>query len=347
MTGTAGTCVPELEPLRDLLEKNLADGTDAGAALAVVHDGELVVDLWGGEARRGCPGRDTITQVWSVTKTMAALTCSPRSSGPDRPRRPGGDLLAGVPAGKEASWSGTCSGTPRVTRVGRADHRRGHPRPGASRALLAEQAPWYEPGSAPAYQIVEPRPPDRRHRPRCHRAGRSPTSCTTTSWLRSAAASGSASPTTSSTVRRPRSTRRPTNIDYAALRPDHFLVPHDREPAAAARGQLQHRAWRRVPSAAANGHGNARGIAQAQALVSHGGEVDGVRCSRPRRSSGSSRSSPTGSTWCCVPVRFGIGYALPHGVGAGDPVRAGSAGGPGTADRSSSTTSTGARPSPT
>ena len=46
-----------------------------GASVAVVHDGELVADLWGGEARPGEPWvEDTVVQVWSVAKTMAALT---------------------------------------------------------------------------------------------------------------------------------------------------------------------------------------------------------------------------------------------------------------------------------
>ena len=74
----AGTCTDAFAPLRDLLERNLADGTDSGASVAVVQDGELVADLWGGEARPGEPWQeDTVVQVWSVTKTMAALAaCS-------------------------------------------------------------------------------------------------------------------------------------------------------------------------------------------------------------------------------------------------------------------------------
>ena len=61
-------------PLRDLLERHLADGTDTGASLALVHDGEVVADLWGGEAVPGVPWtRDTVVQVWSVTKAMVGL----------------------------------------------------------------------------------------------------------------------------------------------------------------------------------------------------------------------------------------------------------------------------------
>ncbi|KPI25618.1 beta-lactamase [Actinobacteria bacterium OV320] len=54
----------------------LLDGGDLGGSVAVFVDGEPVVDVWGGfaDAARGVPWqRDTIVNVWSVTKTMTAL----------------------------------------------------------------------------------------------------------------------------------------------------------------------------------------------------------------------------------------------------------------------------------
>ncbi|GCB46413.1 serine hydrolase [Streptomyces sp. NL15-2K] len=54
----------------------LLDDGDAGASVAVFVDGEPVVDVWGGfaGADRTTPWqRDTIVNVWSVTKTMTAL----------------------------------------------------------------------------------------------------------------------------------------------------------------------------------------------------------------------------------------------------------------------------------
>src|ERR1700744_5204279 len=54
----------------------LLAGGDAGASVAVFVDGEPVVDVWGGFAdadRTISWQRDTITNVWSVTKTMTAL----------------------------------------------------------------------------------------------------------------------------------------------------------------------------------------------------------------------------------------------------------------------------------
>lgn len=55
----------------------LLDAGDAGASVAVFVDGEPVVDVWGGfaDADRTMPWqRDTIAGVWSVTKTMTALS---------------------------------------------------------------------------------------------------------------------------------------------------------------------------------------------------------------------------------------------------------------------------------
>src|SRR5690349_21681838 len=54
----------------------LLGGGDAGASVAVFVDGVAVVDVWGGftDADRTIPWqRDTISNVWSVTKTMTAL----------------------------------------------------------------------------------------------------------------------------------------------------------------------------------------------------------------------------------------------------------------------------------
>ncbi len=60
-----GACTDAFTPLRDLLARNLDDGTDVGAAVAVIHDGELVADLWGGEARPGVPWTRDTHGAWS------------------------------------------------------------------------------------------------------------------------------------------------------------------------------------------------------------------------------------------------------------------------------------------
>jgi CubicO group peptidase (beta-lactamase class C family) len=60
----------------DALARNLDDGVDVGASVAVVLDGEVVVDIWGGKkalSDGGAWDRETIVNVFSTTKTMTAL----------------------------------------------------------------------------------------------------------------------------------------------------------------------------------------------------------------------------------------------------------------------------------
>src|SRR3974377_1358793 len=71
-----GTCDDRFAMVRDLLAARLAKGAGRGASAAITLEGEPVVDLWGGwmdEERTRPWERDTITNVWSTTKTMTAL----------------------------------------------------------------------------------------------------------------------------------------------------------------------------------------------------------------------------------------------------------------------------------
>src|SRR5436309_14278823 len=75
-TTLGGTCSARFDPVRELFAAKLESGEDLGASLAVTIDGEMVVDLWGGwaDAARTVPWtEDTITCVFSTTKTMTAL----------------------------------------------------------------------------------------------------------------------------------------------------------------------------------------------------------------------------------------------------------------------------------
>ncbi|UOE42815.1 serine hydrolase domain-containing protein [Agromyces larvae] len=72
----AGTCAPEFAALRDEFAHRLANGDELGASVAVFVGDDLVVDLWGGfaDANRTRPWqRDTLTNVWSISKTVSAL----------------------------------------------------------------------------------------------------------------------------------------------------------------------------------------------------------------------------------------------------------------------------------
>ena len=82
----SGTCSDKFESVKDAFATNFVANGDVGASVAVVMDGELVVDLWGGhqDIARTIPWeRDTLINVFSTTKTMSCL------SQPARQHRPG------------------------------------------------------------------------------------------------------------------------------------------------------------------------------------------------------------------------------------------------------------------
>ena len=153
-----GHCQAHLEPLRDCFER-LLDESELGASLAVTQDGEPVLDLWGGhadEARQRPWEHDTLTPVWSTTKTMtslAALLLVDRS-----------ELALDAPV---ARW------WPEFAAAGKGDVRVRHLLSHSSGlagwdqaltlpqlcdwddcvARLAAQAPWWAPGTASGYHV--------------------------------------------------------------------------------------------------------------------------------------------------------------------------------------------------
>jgi CubicO group peptidase (beta-lactamase class C family) len=71
-----GSCDRRFEKVRDAFAANFAAGREIGASFAATIEGELVVDLWAGsaDAAQTRPWqRDTIVNVFSTTKAMAAL----------------------------------------------------------------------------------------------------------------------------------------------------------------------------------------------------------------------------------------------------------------------------------
>ena len=68
--------LPGFEPVQKEFERNFTHRGELGAACAIYHMGRRVVDLWGGvrdERTRAPWEADTLTQVFSMTKGMAAL----------------------------------------------------------------------------------------------------------------------------------------------------------------------------------------------------------------------------------------------------------------------------------
>src|SRR5205823_2935055 len=76
MATVEGYCDPAFAQVREVFEQQFATGAELGASLAVELGGRAVVDLWGGhrDADLHEPWqRDTLVNVWSVTKGLVAL----------------------------------------------------------------------------------------------------------------------------------------------------------------------------------------------------------------------------------------------------------------------------------
>jgi CubicO group peptidase (beta-lactamase class C family) len=71
-----GNCDDRFSAIKDAFAKNFEDGLEIGASFAATIDGEFVADIWAGWVDAACTRRwerDTIVNVFSTTKVMAAL----------------------------------------------------------------------------------------------------------------------------------------------------------------------------------------------------------------------------------------------------------------------------------
>jgi CubicO group peptidase (beta-lactamase class C family) len=146
--------------VREVFEANLASGEDVGASFCATVEGETVVDVWGGwadPARTRPWTRDTIVNVYSTTKTMCALTAllvADRGEldfdAPVAKYWPefAANGKAGVKVSHLMSHSAGLSGwkEPLVT-ADLYDWEK-------MTSLLAAQAPYWEPGTAPGYHAL-------------------------------------------------------------------------------------------------------------------------------------------------------------------------------------------------
>ncbi|KAF5015471.1 hypothetical protein F66182_13190, partial [Fusarium sp. NRRL 66182] len=155
-----GTTADAFKSLKEILQSNLDNGEEIGAALYVSYNGEPVVDIWGGYAdeKRTRPWtEDTIVNVWSTTKNITALAALILA---DR-----GLLDLDAPVAKY--WPEfAANGKEKVLVRHVLSHTSGvsgWDQPfeysdiydlEKSTARLAAQAPWWEPGTAPGYHAV-------------------------------------------------------------------------------------------------------------------------------------------------------------------------------------------------
>ena len=312
-----GNCAGWLGGVKDAFANNFVANNDVGASVAVVKDGELVVDLWGGfqDVARTTPWeRDTIINVFSTTKTMSCLSLLVLISrglvDADAPvykywpefeqNGKEGVLVrhllshtAGVPAWDVRMDAAELYDWDKVT------------------SLLATQAPWWVPGSKSGYHAI------------------------------------SQGNLVGEVVRRAdgRSVGKffaeeiagPMGADFhiglgaehdsrvapvIPVPPIQFGGPNGGEPD---RNSIPFRAmnprliaeqswtipWRRAEIPAAGGHGNARGVALAQAAVSHGGSLRGVELLSKKTVDRIFDVQAAGRDLVLgIGVTFGVGYGL-------------------------------------
>lgn len=160
MTPIHGTCAPRFTPVKAAFQNNFLMQDDIGASVAITHEGNFVVDLWGGHTSRDKTeewAEDTIINVWSSTKTMAAMSLLLLAD------RGAVDLHAPV----SRYWPEfAAAGKDKVEVRHFLSHSAGLSGmdvPVSSEALydwdwmtgaLAAQAPWWEPGTASGYHAL-------------------------------------------------------------------------------------------------------------------------------------------------------------------------------------------------
>ena len=312
-----GSCDPRFEKMREILSANIDSGEDVGASVAVVHNGEMVVDIWGGwvDEKHSAPwSSDTIVNVWSSTKTQMAL-CALMLA--DR-----GELDLDAPVATYwPEFAANGKGGVLVRHLlSHTSGVSGWDQPievsdlydwTKSTAKLAAQAPWWEPGTSSGYHALN----------QGHLVGeviRRITGLKLGEFFRREVAEPlgldfhiglpeSEFGRVSNVIPLP-----PLPVDMSQLDPNSVVVKTFSGPAPGAEAAWT-KEWRQADIGAANGHGNARSLAWAQSAISNGGVVRGHRLLGQKTIDQIFRVQSDGMDQVLMaPVKFGIGYGLPN-----------------------------------
>lgn len=305
-------------PVRQAFAANLSSGADLGASFCATLEGETVVDLWGGfaDAAGTTPwARDTIVNVYSTTKTMTALCALiladrgdldfdapvarywPEFAGAGKAGVKVSHLLshaAGLPGWKEPVTTEDLYDWEKVT------------------ALLAAQAPLWEPGAQPGYHAI------------------------TQGYLVGEVVRRITGQTLGTFFRQ--EIAEPLGADFHIGLPAAHdarvaeLIPPPRGQAAGDGKQTpaqamtfnnpvidvsatRTRAWRGAEIPAAGGTGNARSIAQIHAILANGGVAKGKRFLSEAGCRKALELQIEGDDLILGgPARFGLGFGLGGGV---------------------------------
>jgi CubicO group peptidase (beta-lactamase class C family) len=298
----------------------ITDGEEVGAAIAIDIDGEPVVDIWGGhaDAARTTPwDENTIVNVWSSTKTVTALAALILiDRGMLDPSAPVAKYWPEFGAnGKQdievrhvlSHTSGVSGWEAPFTFEDLYDWDR-------ATTQLAKQAPWWPPGTASGYHMLN----------LGHLIGEMVRRITGTS-LKEFVRQEIAEPLGADLQigARPEDDARiaellpppPLELPLELLTPDSpmlrtFSAPvTDADMAALANSTP----WRRAEIGAANGHGNARSLARALSPISLGGKANGVQLLSPATIDLIFKEQSNGVDLVLgAPLRWGVGFGLPQ-----------------------------------
>lgn len=313
MMEVQGFVQPGFESVRDAFAANFATDFEVGASVAVMHRGEMVVDIWGGHTdieRTTAWEEDTLINVWSTTKTQMFLC-----------------VLMLVDEGKLSLDDPVCKHWPEFAANGKEKvlvrHLMSHTS-GVSgweepiiasdlydhekcSSLLAAQAPWWEPGTKSGYHAMT----------QGYLLGelvKRVTGISLGNFFRTRVAEPLGADFHIGVPKEVES--RITSVIPAeqGLPPN---IPSDSifgrtmmNPMMDARFSWTPE-WRRCESPAANGQGNARSVALTQSIISHGGSVKGQRfLSRDTVEKIFDVQAEGTDQVLMTPMKLGVGYGL-------------------------------------
>ncbi len=310
-----GYCDEKFTGVRELFAANIEEGRDVGASFALTIDGEMVIDIWGGhlnEQKTQPWQENTIVNVYSTTKTMSFL-CALLLA--DR-----GEL--NFDANVSDYWPEfSAAGKEKVKVWHIMDHAAGLSGMDVEVTpedlydwdkivnLLAEQKPWWEPGTASGYHAI------------------------TQGYLIGELVRRVTGESIGAFFRQ--EIAQPLAADFHIGVPESEfgrigdLIPSDggelvganddpdsiasrtfRNPASPAVNSHTDR-WRKAEIPAANGHGNARSVAKLQAPLACGGSAFGVDPFSRTTAESVMRERISGTDLALrFPIAFGLGFGL-------------------------------------
>lgn len=314
MIDIQGTSDTRFDPVKTVIGDLIDSGEDVGMSVCVLSEGKSVMDVWAGwadEAKTRPWERDTITNVWSTTKTMVSL-CALMLI--DRGKLDPDATVAGywpefAANGKDAitvaqllsHTSGVSGWEQPVVVEDLYDWEK-------STAMLAAQAPWWEPGTASGYHALNfghligevMRRID----------GRKPGQFFAEEVAGPLGADFHIGLADSEFGRIANVIAPPPLPLPEGLAMDSIPIKTLTGPLPAAEVTWTPE-WRRADIGAANGHGNARSVARAQAVIANGGAVDGIRLLSQDTIEEIFHVYASGPDLVLsLPITFGLGYGL-------------------------------------